>query len=167
MKHSLILFVLGLLCIPAAAQINVKDEDAPVIEIGKFYRNLSDTFHSGTFIYYDGIDIYVAFDTSNQYDNRLSIRLGENRDEALRTISDLEELCTRDVGTRITFERWPGKECSALVADSHWRTEAKNGKVTAGSRMILEAKGFAGYVTLTKKNCVTIKNILTKYNGEL
>lgn len=167
MKRIILIALIVLACIPCAAQINVTSEEHSVVEVCKFYRDLSDMWHSATFILYDGENIYLSLDTSNRYDKRMAFRLGSNRDEAITSLGDLKQLCGQKIGTRIEVERWPGHACNIVVADKNLKTVAKNGKPVSGTKLLITAGGFAGYVAIGKKDFDRLIGYLTKYEGEL
>ncbi|MBP5734399.1 MAG: hypothetical protein J6W53_01055 [Candidatus Methanomethylophilaceae archaeon] len=169
MKRLFVVFASAILfAVTASAQLNIKSETSPRVQIGYAVAvNLSDANSTGTYLYLrDGVYFLSSF-TSNRFDERMLFKLGETKDAALQTLKDLATLCDGEVGTEYELDRWDGTTCQCIVADRLRHTKKPtNGAKVKGARLIIGADGFAGIVDLSQKDFQTLARYLEKYTEE-
>lgn len=97
------------------------------------------------------MEYYLIFATSNMYDDPFGIVLGKTKEQALKTLDDLINLCNQPIGTSTNFDSGFGYTITLDIFD------------VMGKKPTMSAKGYEGIVFIKAKQLEKCKKKIIAY----
>ncbi len=115
MRRFLLFLAVLFTCVSASAQLNVKGASTSPESLATAPSSRAGLAFHGDRGY------FMMLLSSNRFDKAALFKLGDSRDEAVKTLEDLRGLCGSIGDQVLTVEAWEGKTCTIAAAErSGW-----------------------------------------------